>query len=318
MPKIRIHGLKKEFGNHVILDNIHLDIKEGQLFGLIGMSGSGKTTLLNTMIGFLDPDEGNIYFRDKSDEYKSVSDNPLLVSKMFGFASQHVSAYPSLSVEENLDYFGSLYDIPDKLRKGRINSLLKLTHLDDSRNTLVVNLSGGMQKRLSIACALIHKPEVLLLDEPTADLDPILRAEVWDLVKRINKSGVTVVVASHFLNELEKVCDRIAILHDAKIKAVGSPMQLKNSYSKNYVLKLKTRQKRYKMILSQIRKYKGIKLSKSKLARDHLVLMSARPEELLHSIIHVLEDNGETLVDVEVNRPSLLEVFESLMKEERV
>jgi len=153
---IKVHGLRKEFGDNVVLDNLHFDVKEGELFGLVGRSGSGKTTLLNTMVGLLDSEGGDVYFRDGY-TYKSVSKNKSDVSRGFGFASEHFSVYPSLTVEENLDYFGVLHDVSKPMRTARINSLLKLLKLSDSREPYVNDLSKSSQKRLAIYTELKGK-----------------------------------------------------------------------------------------------------------------------------------------------------------------
>jgi ABC-2 type transport system ATP-binding protein len=233
-PVIQFRNVKKRFGKRVILDGINLEIDEGEIFGIIGMSGSGKSTILNILIGYYEPEEGDILFYSYKDKkYKSAIKDIIELRKTFGFAAQDPSFYPKLTVEENLLHFGALYKLSKKTRRENAKHLLEMAELSDAKRQLAQSLSGGMEKRLSVACSLIHSPKVLILDEPTADLDPIRRRETWQLIKEFHKKGTTIIIASHFLSELEPVCTKIAILHDHKIAAVGTLSQLKKYYNKS-------------------------------------------------------------------------------------
>lgn len=310
---IVLKDFRKEFGQKLVLDKLNMTIKQGEIFGIIGMSGSGKTTILNSIIGFYQPEEGDVLFKDGND-YKSVYKHPLRVNSLFGFASQQASVYPRLTVEENLDHFGSLYNISRKQKHESIQQLLKLTMLEDSRTRLAVNLSGGMQKRLSIACALVHSPKVLILDEPTSDLDPMLRKQTWDLIKRINENGTTVIIASHFLEELEHTCHNMAILHNAQIVATGNPNELKDNFSKNYQIHLETEQADYKLIIASLKAYKNI-ITNSEIQNNRLILYTPKPDAALHYVLHTLHVTKQKLADLYVSKPSLNEVFASLTQE---
>lgn len=236
---IRFKNIKKGFKKKVILDNVNLSIEKNEIFGIIGMSGSGKTTLLNMLIGFLDQDAGNIaFYSEKNKKYESVFTHPIEVGRTFGFATQAASFYPKLTVQENLLHFGALYNISKITNKLNASHLLHLTELYESKDILSQDLSGGMEKKLSVACALIHHPKVLILDEPTADLDPISRDETWKLIREINKNGTTVIVASHFISELERNCDRVGILYNKKVMAVDSPKKLRIKYKKQSLIKV--------------------------------------------------------------------------------
>lgn len=228
---IKFKDVQKRFGRKVIFKDINIDIKKGELYGIIGMSGSGKTTLLNVLIGFLTPEYGDILFYSFDDQiYKSIFKNPIEVKRTFGFATQVPSFYPKLTIKENIYYFGSLHKLSKIVIKTNANKLLELIGLSDSKDVLAQDISEGMKKRLDIACSLIHNPRVLLMDEPTADLDPILRKETWKLIKGILSMGTTVIIASHILSELE-ICDRISMIHNGKIIATGTPEQLEQKYS---------------------------------------------------------------------------------------
>jgi ABC-2 type transport system ATP-binding protein len=312
-PILKLKGVTKRFKKNNVLNSIDLDINKGEIFGIIGMSGSGKTTLMSTLIGFHEPEEGDIlYFSQKHKKYVSAISHGDLVRQNFGFATQSASFYPKLTIKENLDHFGSLYKISGDSRKKHMEHLLNITGLTDSRNTLAQNLSGGMEKRLSISCSVIHKPDVLILDEPTANLDSISRRAVWDLIKEINRSGTTIIIASHLLEELEYGCDRLGILHKGKLVATGTPNQLKASYFKYEEIVLETNQKKYVQLGKTLKGYSSLPIDTISIRDNKLVIKTKDSERVLHQLLHVLERSGEEVVSADIRKPSLTEVFESL------
>ncbi|MBR9675901.1 ABC transporter ATP-binding protein [Candidatus Woesearchaeota archaeon] len=319
---LRFKDVAKQYGNNLVLDHVNLDIFAGEIFGIIGASGSGKTTLLSSMIGFLKIDSGDILFKeehlldfyDNQQPFRSVFKKQNEVKRIFGFASQEPSFYTKLTVYENLDYFGSLYGLSKPDRRTNIITLLNLMGLVTAKDVLADHLSGGMQKRLDIACALIHDPKVLILDEPTADLDPFLRKHFWKLIKKINKKGTTIVLASHNLQELETLCNRISILHQSKIVSVGTPDQLKDKYSKDEEIHLETFPGNYKKLIGSLQ-HKNITKMENK--GTELVIYTSQAEKVLHELLHLIEKNNESLIDVRLSKPSLDEVFLSLAKKSR-
>ena len=182
--------------------------------------------------------------------------------------------------------------------------------LTNAKNTLGRNLSGGMQRRLSIACSMIHQPKVLILDEPTADLDPYMRREIWNLIRHINSLGTTIILTSHFLSEVDGLCNKIAILHDRKIRAYGTPDELKTKFSSNQEIALELSTKNYSSIIKALHK-ENIGISDIAQKREKLVIYSKNAEKVLHSLIHVIEKQKAKIVDIELNRPTLDEIFES-------
>jgi len=307
-PLIQFKNLTKQFGKKVVLQDVNFEINKGEIFGIIGMSGSGKTTLLNTLIGFLEPEEGDILYSSEN-QYKSVFKNSMDVRRRFGFATQEPSFYPKLTIEENLDHFGALYNLSKSTRKNNTEKLLKLVGLESEKDQLAQTLSGGMEKRLGIACSLIHNPELLILDEPTANLDPVLREETWNLIKGINKTGTTVIVASHLLEELEDACDRIGILHDHAVIEIGTPDQLKGRYTKNEEIRLRVSGKH-----DQIEKAMGKSsyIESIKKEGDTLVFYTAMPLKALYQILDLVDKLNERIVSLEASKPSLKEIFESV------
>ena len=316
MPVYKVKGVSKVFDKRVVLDNIDLEVEGGEIIGLIGASGSGKTTLLNIMIGFLKPEAGEISFRsdhllegNENRGFKSVFKDNDDLKKIIGMAAQTPSFYNTLTVKENLQYFGALYDLSSEVLRSNITTLINLMDLQGAEDKLAKNLSGGMQRRLDMACALIHDPKILILDEPTADLDPLLRNHIWRLVRKINKRGTTIILASHHLSELESLCSRIAILKEGKMLAIGTPNEIKQRFSQNEEIHLETFPGNYE----EISHFKNVEISKyiAKIEDrgTKLVIYTSKPEMVLNALMKRLEELKETIVDLKVTRPSLDEIF---------
>ncbi|MAG38997.1 hypothetical protein CMO90_02815 [Candidatus Woesearchaeota archaeon] len=321
-PIFKIQNITKKFSDNIVLDNINFEIRKGEIFGIIGASGSGKTTLLNTIIGFLRPDEGDIQFRfehlldfQKAMAFRSVFKKQEAVKKIYGFAAQVPSFYSNLTLRENLEYFGSLYNLSTDALQTNIETLLNLMDLKNYEDLLSKNLSGGMERRLDIACALIHDPAVLVLDEPTADLDPVLREHIWTLVKKINKKGTTIILASHHLIELENLCSRIAILKDKKIFDVASPDSLKNKYSKIQEVHIESYPGNYKKILPKLtKKY----MKRYEIRGSELVIFTDKPQKVFHEMFPLLEKKKEEVIDMNVGKASLDDIFIEISKKDEV
>ena len=323
-PILKIQHLNKQFGKKKILRNISLDICEGEIFGIIGVSGTGKTTFLKTMVGYLAPEEGDVKFRyDYFVKKKGSGGKPLYASvykqqriakNLFGFASQEPSFYSKLTVRENLKYFGSLYNMPKKALDSNIEILLSLMDLKQAEKTLAKDLSGGMERRLDIACALIHDPEVLILDEPTSDLDPMLRNHLWSLVQKINKKGTTIILASHHLSEVEHFCSRIAIIKDGKIIDVASPARLKTKYAESQEIRIQTYPGNYTNLAKALKK-PGSEVYDVQVKGSEIIIYSDQPQIAIHELLHTLEMLKEELIDINVSRPGLDELFLKLTGE---
>ncbi|MDD5133641.1 MAG: ABC transporter ATP-binding protein [Candidatus Nanoarchaeia archaeon] len=308
---IEIRNLTKIFGKNTVLDNLNLEIPYNKIFGIIGENGSGKTTLLNTLIGFLKPEKGTILFQSL-DIFKDMRG----VETRFGFATQAGSFYPKLTVEENLYYFGKLYSIPRKELKERVRKLLDLVELTYAKKTLGGSLSTGMKRRLDIACALIHKPVVLILDEPTEDLDPILRKELLNLIRRINEAGTTIIITSHLLEEVEELCDVIAILHKGKLLKIGSPVAIEREYGKNEIVKLQLESRNYQAFVKKIIQAGG-KVEDVDYEGEKILIFTPKGEALLNIIMRLSRLGREKIEHVSIERMSLNIIFESIVRGEK-
>lgn len=222
---IELKGVTKRFKKNTVLDSIDLKIPQGKITGIIGASGEGKSTILKLIASFYKPNSGEITYFNR-DIFKSSRE----IRVSFGFAIEDGSFYEDLSVEENLLYFGELYGFKGDVLRERIEELIKFVGLENAKKILAKNLSLGMKKRLDIACSLVHKPSVLILDEPTADLDPLLRFQIMKLIKKINLHGTTVLFTTQLLGEAEGFCDKIAILYNEKIIEDSPPAKIKQKY----------------------------------------------------------------------------------------
>lgn len=317
---VKLVNLSKNFMGNKVLDNLNLDINEGEIFGIIGVSGSGKTTLLNTMIGFISPDDGEVLFRlfhlleykGTDENFRSVIRNSIDAKKTFGYATQKPSFYPQLTVNENLDYFGSMYGLSKDSRKSNIKTLLALMNLTEWKDSLAKNLSGGMSRRLDIACALVHDPKILLLDEPTSDLDPHLAKQIWELIREINRKGTTIILSSHHLSELELYCTRVGILDQGKFLTVGTPFDVKDNFSKNEEIHLMTLSGNYDEIIKKLKEKDIIEMINK---GSELVIKTEKPEKVLHRALHVIEELNESLIDANIRKPTLDDIFEFIAKQ---
>ena len=321
---IRLKDVTKYYKKHLVLSNISMDIHQGEIFGIIGLTGSGKTTLLNTIIGFIKPTYGDITFKQshlleyKGDEqisFRSVYKSEFELKRMFGFAAQQPSFYRKLTCEDNLHYFGSLYGLSKDIIRTNSEILLKLMGLYEFRKLDADELSGGMKKRLDIACSLIHDPHVLILDEPTADLDPITREKMWDLLKQINSKGTTVVLTSHYLEELEQLCDRVGILHNKRIVKVGTTEEIKDGYNQNFEIRIETRSRKYDNLAKYLRTSE-ISIENIKNEGRKLLIQTGMPEKALLATMEKVNNDGESIVDVSVTKPMLKEFLQKLIKTE--
>lgn len=231
-PVLVVKHLYKVFGRKVVLKNITFSVSKGDILGIMGISGAGKTVLLKTIMNFFQPSSGQIFYKRKPITKSAAK-------KVFGFSVQESSFYPELTVKENLFHFGRLYGMTDEVIKKRAHELLEILELHSAKNKIAAQLSGGMQKRLDIACAMIHKPEMLLLDEPTGELDLLRKNEVLKLISSINKKGVTVLIASLPL-EVERICNKLLFIDNGVvIPAQELKSKMKTLYPNHFIEILK-------------------------------------------------------------------------------
>jgi drug efflux transport system ATP-binding protein len=224
MPILSIHNLTRRFGSITAVDNLSLDIEQGELFGLIGPDGAGKTTAIRLMLGILKPDsgEGHVGPFDLRRDAESIS-------TMTGYVSQRFSLYGELTVEENLELFADLYAVPREDRLPRLQRLMQFSRLEPFRTRPARHLSGGMRQKLALSCSLIHTPKLLFLDEPTTGVDPVSRRDLWRLLFDLWQEGVTIIVSTPYMDEAER-CTRVGFLNQGKLVAAGRPEDLRSAF----------------------------------------------------------------------------------------
>ncbi len=224
MGIIDIESVEKRFGDVEAVRGVSLSVSEGELFGLIGPDGAGKTTLMRSMCTLLEPDAGRISINGLD-----VSRNATHIRSIIGYMPQRFSLYPDLSVEQNLEFFAELFEVPAAEREERIRELYRFSRLEPFRKREAAALSGGMKQKLALSCALVHRPDIFVLDEPTFGVDPISRKEFWSMLRTIRDERKTIVVSTAYMDEAD-LCDRVALLFDGKTIALGTPGELKAGY----------------------------------------------------------------------------------------
>lgn len=218
---IQVNNLSKSFENINAVSDVSFSISKGEIFGLLGPNGAGKSTTINMMSTILQSDAGSILI-DEND----VNSNTDTCKKLIGVVPQEISLYDEFSAYQNLLFWGSLYKITHKDLKERIESILELIGLSDRKNDLIKTYSGGMKRRINIASALLHNPKILFMDEPTVGVDPQSRNRIFEIVETLNNQGMTIVYTTHYMEEVERLCNRIAIIDDGRIVAQGTQSEL--------------------------------------------------------------------------------------------
>jgi len=231
---LHISEVAKSFEKVQALKGVSLRIEKGEFFGLLGPNGAGKTTLLNIIVGFLEPDAGHVYVDGEAMVYGDAS-----FRRRFGYVPQEIALYKELSAVTNLEIFGELYGLKGSELRERINWALNLVGLSERRKDKVKTFSGGMQRRLNLACSLLHEPDILLCDEPTVGVDPQSRNAIFEMLKRLNtEEGKTIIYTTHYMEEAERLCNRMAIIDHGEIIAEGTLHKLVGLLDKKATIKI--------------------------------------------------------------------------------
>jgi ABC-2 type transport system ATP-binding protein len=236
MPEsaVEIRDLVKCFGDFVAVDHVSMQVERGEIFGFLGPNGAGKSTTIRMLCGLLKPTSGTAFVGglDIATESEKVKQN-------IGYMSQKFSLYDDLMVEENIDFFSGIYGVPKERRAERKRYVLKMAGIEERRNAVTRDLSGGWKQRLALGCAILHEPPILFLDEPTSGVDPMARRTFWDLIYELSGAGHTIFVSTHYMDEAE-YCHRLALMYRGKVIALGTPAELKQSLASHHLLRLET------------------------------------------------------------------------------
>lgn len=299
---VEIKNLEKRFGNLFAIKKLSLDIEKGIIFGVVGPDGSGKSTLLKLMCGLLQADEGEIKILGTG-----VREGFNLLRKKIGYLSQEFNLYEDLTVDENIEFFGEIYKVKDwRERRERI---LKFTNLIHFRNRLAEKLSGGMKKKLALACTLIHEPEIFILDEPTLGIDPVSRMEIWKIIFQLSKRGLTVILSTSYLDEAER-CSKVALMFVGNVIYSGDPENIKKKIGKK-VLDL--------TVSDPLRAFEILKLNgyseNLNISGDRIRVSGMNLEEIEKRIEGILGASGIKIYQTRFQLPSFEDSFISILKE---
>ncbi|WP_315116097.1 ABC transporter ATP-binding protein [uncultured Clostridium sp.] len=304
MNIITIENLTRKFRNFTAVDNVNLKIEEGEIYGLLGPNGAGKSTIINIICGLLKPNSGKIkiFNKDINDEKKFIKSN-------IGIVPQDIAIYEDLTVFENVKFFGSLYGLRGSYLKESSLAALEFVGLGDKIKSFPSELSGGMKRRLNIACALAHKPKLIIMDEPTVGIDPQSRNHILQSVKKLNSLGSTIIYTSHYMEEIEEICSKIAIIDHGKLIAEGSKDELKSLvWDKQRIII--TIDSLNSVDEKEIRKISGVN---GVTIKDNKVEISSNKDiNNMEQIILYFTKNNLSIQNVESNKPNLETVFLTL------
>jgi len=298
---IETQNLTKKYNSFLAVDGLNLRIRKGEVFGFLGPNGAGKTTSIKMMVGLLKPTKGRVLIG--GEEIESVEKGKI------GVCPQDLVIWDGLTCEENIALIGDMYEVPGKVLKERIKQLLHDLILSDKTKTLASQLSGGMKRRLNLAMALIHEPEIVVLDEPSAGLDPQSRLVLWEYIHSLSKEkGKTIILTTHIMEEADRLSDRIAIMDHGKLLVLDTPESLKKKIGRGDVVEIQlSNPEMNDKVVSLMRSMEGIeevKEIKGKVNVRALDAVSKLPE-----MIRSIEKMGINIVDTSIRRNTLEDVF---------
>ncbi|SES96386.1 ABC transporter ATP-binding protein [Paenibacillus sp. NFR01] len=304
MNVLEIRELSKKFGDFIAVDHISLTIREGEIFGFLGANGAGKSTTINMVSSLLRPSGGEIRILGKD-----IARNRRHAKMNLGIVPQELAIYEDMTAYENVSFFAGLYGLRGKKLQDSVLEALEFVGLSDKAKQFPKNFSGGMKRRLNIACAIAHKPKLIIMDEPTVGIDPQSRNYILASVRKLNESGCTIIYTSHYMEEVEEICTQIAIVDHGKVIAEGTKEQLKATITdmKNIRIELKS------SLGSESDKIKTIAgVRKAEQEENVLHIYSDAAVDNLNLILKQLIEDGKEIKAVEEQEPNLETVFLTL------
>jgi ABC-2 type transport system ATP-binding protein len=308
-PAVEVHELTRKFGGFTAVDGVTFNVARGEIFGYLGPNGSGKSTTIRMLCGLLQPSGGSARVLGFD-----IAREPEAIKERIGYMSQRFSLYNDLTVQENLEFYASIYQLPPDEQRRRIAELIAMANLTGRERELTSTLSGGWKQRLALGSAIVHRPYMLFLDEPTGGVDPVSRRDFWDLIYALAQQGVTIFVTTHYMDEAER-CQRIGFMYDGKLIALGSPEELKRQSMEGELLEI-----------SLAPQNRGVALIAALDALDALdgILEAAPYGDLIHVVVPdaqtaiprvraVLDGQGIGVEAVAPIEPTLEDVFISLV-----
>ncbi len=299
---IKTLDLTKTFAENIAVDKLNLEVKKGELFGLVGPDGAGKTTTMRLLTAIMEPTAGEAWVAGHS----ILTDGERIKEKI-GYMSQKFGLYEDLTVMENILFYADLYEVPQKERPARIERLLRFSNLTPFKTRLAGRLSGGMKQKLGLACALIHTPEVLFLDEPTNGVDPVSRRDFWKILYDLLKEGVTIFISTAYLDEAER-CTRIALMHEGRLLILDEPAAVKRSLGMPVVEVWSDNARAASEALKEMDGVKGASIYGDKL---HITL---ERKDIAATVTTKLSEKGIVVRGQREILPSLEDVFISMVE----
>jgi ABC-2 type transport system ATP-binding protein len=301
---LQIKDLAKKYASLTAVDNISFSINEGEIFGLLGPNGAGKTTTINMIAGLTDISSGEISIFGKK-----MSNSSLEIKKNLGVVPQEIAVFDDLTAYENVQFFGQIYGLKGNLLKKRVEESLNFVGLWDRCKDFPKKYSGGMKRRLNIACAIVHKPKLIIMDEPTVGIDPQSRNHILESVKALNKSGSTIIYTSHYMEEVDELCSRILIMDNGKIIADGDSEYLKGLISTEDKIDIDLNFVNDK-IVGNVTSRQGVK--KVDVRENKIIVTSEKNSKNLSSIIDAISQSGCEILSLYIEKPTLEGVFLTL------
>jgi ABC-2 type transport system ATP-binding protein len=304
MNILEIKKLEKTFGEIKAIDGISFGVKEGEIYGLLGPNGAGKSTAINIICGLLKKEKGTIDVFSKS-----IDKDHEYIKSNIGVVPQEIAIYPDLTAVENIKFFASLYGIKGKLLNERADEALEFVGLTDRKNDYPSKFSGGMKRRLNIACAIAHHPKLIIMDEPTVGIDPQSRNHILDSVKKLNENGSTIIYTTHYMEEVEAIATKVGIIDHGKLIAEGSINELQNLISDRKTVDIVT-DLGTEVNLDELGEIKGV--LKVNYADNKISVESLKESDNLHQITKYLSNNDIPIREIGMSTVSLESIFLSL------
>ena len=302
MKMLEIKKISKEYGDMIAVNDIDLEINKGEIFGILGPNGAGKSTLIGMICGLIKRTSGEIIYEEKETDTRRFKEN-------IGIVPQDFALYWDLTAEENIEFFCSLYGFRGKDLKTRVNKVLDFVGLTDVRKKKASEFSGGMKRRLNIGCAISHSPKLIIMDEPTVGIDPQSRNHILKSVLKLRDEGATIIYTSHYMQEVDDICDRIAIVDKGNIIAEGTSEELKNLIGDKRVLNI-TVKKRIYNLEDKLLEITGIE--KVVYSENQYKISTIKNTNLLTKIIETTLNLDGEIINVENLDPTLENVFLAL------
>ena len=301
---VELKNIVKRYNSDLAVDNISLKIRNGEIFGLLGPNGAGKSTTIKMIMGLLKQNTGEIFVEDMD-----IKNDPLKIKKILGLVPQDLAIYENLSARENVEFFGKLYGLRGKDLKEKVDEALEFTGLVQRQKDKPKKFSGGMKRRLNIACAIVHNPMIIIMDEPTVGIDPQSRNHILESVRKLNKRGATVLYTSHYMEEVESICDRVGIIDHGKLIALGTKEELKSQVANEEKLVIEVMDVRYNPI-EEIKKLDGV--INVTLKENTIEVLTKKAQEILQDVLFILSKEDVTVRNISLLEPDLESVFLSL------